>query len=156
MRRAQAGGGPPLGPSLRPPSECATQACRHETIKLALKIVTNGPIKRRRTNFRNQHRWPILVSYAHDEHVQTRKPSRALARRPLLSPSSLSGGDGSPSFAPTHLPQLAPAAQVDIVSAQIVAGGPPSIPLLPLPPHSFPFHQLCVSHTASALGVLAC
>ena len=51
----------------------ATQACRHETIKLALKIVTNGQIlSDDAPNLEhNQGQLPNLVSYA-CEHTKLR------------------------------------------------------------------------------------
>ena len=64
-------------------AEDATQACRHETIKLALKIVTDGQIlsddapnlehnQGRWPNLEhNQGRWPNLVSYS-CEHTKLR------------------------------------------------------------------------------------
>ena len=54
-------------------AEDATQACRHETIKLALKIVTDGQIlSDDAPNLEhNQGRWPNLVSYS-CEHTKLR------------------------------------------------------------------------------------
>ena len=53
--------------------EDATQACRHETIKFALEIVTDGQIlSDDAPNLEhNQGQWPNLVSYA-CEHTKLR------------------------------------------------------------------------------------